>query len=227
MHVEILHKLTQCLRSGTIPTISQAYNTVILASHSYGSTLGRSLATLYPTTGADAYILTATSPDVVKGFTDALITFHVLPASQVNPLVYSSLPQAYVSISPPAIRTSLYSLLGDFSFGLLSNDETLPHILPAGEVSAGAPLESSPSNFTGPVFVLTGKYDEICCGVGNITANATECSLSDITAMKEFFPKAREFGVYVPDQTGHNINLHYSAGESFGVVNQWLQDVGF
>jgi hypothetical protein len=182
---------------------------------------------LYPTTGADAYILTATSPEITKGFTGALQTFNARAASQVNPFLYSSLPSGYLSIDPPSLRTSLYSYPGDFSQGLLAYDETLPHIFAAGEVLADAPLESSPSNFTGPVFVLTGRYDQIACGVGNFSAEVAECGRGEVEDMKELFPDAREFGVYVPDRTGHNLNTHFSAGESFGVVLQWLIDVGF
>jgi hypothetical protein len=121
----------------------------------------------------------------------------------------------------------LYSYPGDFSPGLLTYDETLPHIFATGEVAAEAPLESSPSNFTGPIFVLTGRYDQIACGVGNFSAEVVECSPSEIENMKEFFPKAKGFKAYVPDHTGHNLDAHFSAGESFGVVMQWLNDVGF
>ncbi|KUJ08252.1 uncharacterized protein LY89DRAFT_599986 [Mollisia scopiformis] len=227
LQVEILHQLTQSLRAGTIPSISQIYKTVILASHSYGSILGRSLATLHPTTGADAYILTAAGPDVEKGFEATLPTFHARAASHVDPLQFDQLPQGYLSIHPPSLRTSLYSYPGDFSPGLLAYDETLTHIFAAGEVIAQAPLESSPSNFTGPVFVLTGRYDQIACGVGNFTASVAQCNISEIGGLKTFFPKAKSFEVYIPDQTGHNLNTHFSAGESFGVVGQWLDNAGF
>ncbi|KAE9381918.1 hypothetical protein N431DRAFT_539450 [Stipitochalara longipes BDJ] len=227
LQVEILHQLVQSLRSGKIPTIAQAYKTVILASHSFGSILARGLATLQPTTGADAYILTAAGPKVEQGFAAALGIFDVRAASQVNPSQFSDLPQGYLSIAAPAIRDSLYSYPSDFSPGLLAYDEATPHIFAAGEVLTKDALDSSPSNFTGPVFVLTGRYDQIVCGTGNFTASVAVCGNDDVAGMKTFFPKAKDFEIYIPDHTGHNLDTHFSAGESFGVVSQWLDGVGF
>jgi pimeloyl-ACP methyl ester carboxylesterase len=227
LQVEIIYQLVQSLRSGTIPSITQSYNTVILASHSFGSILARSVATLHPTDGADAYILTAAGPNVVEGFASALGKFNPRAASQVNPPEFSSLPQGYLLIDPPAIRDALYSYTSDFSQGLLDYDELIPHIFAAGEVLTQDPLESAPSNFTGPVLVVTGRYDQITCGTGNFSAGVAVCGEGDIAGMKTFFPVAREFAVYITDRTGHNLDTHFSAGESFGVVAQWLDGVGF
>jgi pimeloyl-ACP methyl ester carboxylesterase len=202
---------------------------VILGTHSYGSVLGRSLATLHPTTGADAYILTALITNET-GISDALATFQARAASQANPFEFSSLPQGYVSITTPPIRDSLYSYPSDFSAGILAYDQVLPHIFAAGEVIAQAPLETSPSNFTGPVMVVTGRYDQIVCGVGNFTKEVADCGIGETSipaGTKVFFPKASNFKAYVPDHTGHNLNTHFSAGETFGAVHQWLEGAGF
>ena len=154
-------------------------------------------------------------------------TFAVRAASQTYPDKFPNLPQGYLSIAPPAIREALYSYPSDFSPALLAFDEGTPHVFAAGEVLASEPLDSKPSSFTGPVLVVTGRYDQIVCGTGNFSAGVAVCGDTEIEGMKTFFPKAGSFGVYVPDRTGHNLDTHFSAGESFGVVQLWLEDVGF
>ncbi len=74
---------------------------------------------------------------------------------------------------------------------------------------------------------MTGRYDAIVCGSGNFTKSVVVCERSEIEGMKDFFPKVKKFGIYIPDKTGHNLNTHFSAGESFGVVGEWLDDAGF
>ena len=39
---------------------------------------------------------------------------------------------------------------------------------------------------------------------------------------KIFFPAVDKFDVYIPAETGHNANLHHSAQEVFGRIQQWI-----
>lgn len=214
------------LRTGSLPNITSAYKKVILVTHSYGSILGRSLAAVHPNDGADAYILTAAS-NSLTGFADALETFQIESALITYPH-HANLAPGYASISPVGIRLTTYSQDGDFSPSLLAHDQKQDHIFAIGEIAAQIP--NTISNFAGPVMVLTGKQDQIVCGVGNITTEVGDCGIgkeSNPYGEKKLFPKAKEFGLYIPDHTGHNANLHFSSGEVFGAAHEWLESIGF
>ena len=189
--------------------------------------MGRRLATDYPTDGADAYILTASSNNLT-GFNDAFVTFQAKTANIVDHTRFGNLPSGYVAASALGIRDTVYSFDGDFDPKILAWDQKQPHVFAVGEVAT--PTPDIPSNFTGPVFVLTGQYDQIVCGAGNISASVGNCGVgagSNPDMTRVLFPKASRFDSYEPDHTGHDLNTHYSAPESFGAVHQWLENVGF
>ena len=198
-----------------------------MASHSYGSILGRGLATAHPTDGADAYILTGASSNLT-GINAAVGYFQARSASAVDPTRFSDLAPGYLAISAQGFRDTVYSNNGDFDPNVLSWDISLPHNFAVGEIAAIS--GSGTSNFTGPVMVITGRSDEIVCGVGNITVKAADCGVgptSNPDQERKLFPKASSFESYIPDHTGHNLNTHYSAPETFGAAAAWLTKVGF
>ena len=227
LQVEIMREIMRRLRDGSLPSISQLYRNIIFVSHSYGSIIGRSLATVHPTDGADAYVLTGASSNLI-GIQDAVKTFQLQPAGLTDPASFDKLLPGYASVSAIGIRDTIYSSDGDFDPNVLAWDLTKPHFLAVGELAI--PITEVPSNFTGPVMVLTGRYDQIACGKGNITLVDDSCGVGpasnpDLTRL--LFPRAVRFDSYTPDHTGHAINTHYSAPESFGVAHQWLESNGF
>ena len=93
------------------------------------------------------------------------------------------------------------------------------------------PKANDSSTFPGPVMYIAGVHDTIVCDpAGNITLFKNECTIGKegnpgFSGLK--FPNAKPFGSYVPDVTGHNVNLHYSASESFGAAHEFLEAAGF
>jgi pimeloyl-ACP methyl ester carboxylesterase len=229
LQVEIMHNIIKSLRSGSLPNISQHYKKVVFVTHSYGSIIGRKVATDYPTDGADAYILTAASNTLV-GIKRAIGTFQAQAASVRHPAELGNLPPGYLSFSNQGLRDAVYSFNGDFDPKMLAWDQQYPHSFAAGEVSAPlSSLVANTSTFDGPVMVLTGKYDVIVCGTGNFTQSDGDCGNgkdSNPAMTKAEFPKAR-FDYYIPDHTGHDLNAHYSAPESFGAAHMFLEKFGF
>jgi len=227
MQIQILHQIMLRLRAGSLPPISRSYKKIIMATHSYGSILGRSLSTIYPDGGADAYILTGASNNLT-GIEAAIETFHAQAASAVDPTRFSDLAPGYVAITPQGFRDTVYSFDGDFDPKMLSWDISLPHNFAVGEIAGIS--GTKPSNFTGPVMVITGRYDQIVFGAGNITVEAADCGVgptSNPDQERVLFPKASSFESYIPDHTGHNLNTHYSAPETFGAALAWLTRIGF
>jgi len=221
-----LETIIQRLRAGSLPYIPK-YQKVILASHSFGSALARLVAQFFPTSGADAYILTATS-NILTGLKEFIAATHAQSASAVKPEQFSHLAPGYQAVSPKSIRDVLYPLDGHYDPKMLQADIDEPHIFAVGEIAASAiPV---PTNFTGPVLVLTGRQDQIVCGNGNITSLVPDCGVgpgSSPDQARVLFPKASRFDAYVPEHSAHVINTQYSAPEAFGAAHQWLQTVGF
>ncbi|KAH6674980.1 hypothetical protein B0J14DRAFT_25506 [Halenospora varia] len=231
LQLAIIRQIMISLRAGSLPSISKPFKKIIFGTHSYGSILGRALATVFPTSGADAYVLTATS-NKLAGFGNVPATFQAASASVRDPKRYSILPNGYLSPSPEGLRQTVYSFDGDFDPRLLAFDQRGPHTFAIGELAAQR--TATPSNFTGPVLVLTGRYDTIVCGTGNITNDIAtrtgDCGVgptSNPAGTRELFPVASPFDTYIPDHTGHDLTLHYSAPESFGAVHAWLESAGF
>ncbi|KAH7402184.1 Alpha/Beta hydrolase protein [Phaeosphaeria sp. MPI-PUGE-AT-0046c] len=228
LQLELIRTLIGSLRSGN--SLHSKFNKVILVAHSYGTLVARAMATLYPDpkVGADAYILTASSTTLL-GFQTAGGLFKPRAASVVTPSKFGHLPPAYVQILPASIREIVYSLSEEFDPEILALDIAQPHVFAVGELATFK--ANTTSNFEGPVMYLTGRTDAIVCDkAGNITVSFPDCGVgrtSNPGYSRARFPKANPFGVYVPQSTGHNMNLHFSAGESFGAAHEFLDASGF
>ena len=215
------------LRNGSLPHITKKYTKVVFAAHSYGSIVARLISTFFPTKGADAYILTASSSNLT-GITRAIGAFQARSASAVDPTRWGKLEPGYVAVSKKGVRDTLYPLDGQYDPKMLEWDANSPHVFAAGEIASFKP--AVPSSFTGPVMVLTGRLDQIVCGTGNITASVPDCGVwkgSNPDNTRALYPNASRFDSYIPTDSAHNINTQYSAPEAFGAAHQWLQSVGF
>jgi len=224
MQLSVMYGILNGLRAGSLPSIPK-YNKVILGTHSYGSVLGRLMATIFPTNGADAYILTATAKQL-PGLKPFLGNIQAQAATAVDPR-FKGLAPAYLSATKN-IREVIYGLDGSFDPRMAAWDAKYPHVFAAGEVASSK--DTPPSSFAGPVMVITGRQDQIVCGNGTIVGPVPDCGVgpgSRIDETRTVFPKANVFTAYVPGDTAHNLNTHYSAPQSFGAAHAWLESVGF
>ena len=44
-----------------------------------------------------------------------------------------------------------------------------------------------------------------------------------IEPTKQLFPAVSNFSIYIPAETGHGINAHYSAPEVYRVMQKWMK----
>ncbi|KAI0191640.1 Alpha/Beta hydrolase protein [Astrocystis sublimbata] len=226
MQLSVVYSIMQGIRAGSLPGVPK-YDKVVMGTHSYGSIIGRVLASVFPTSGADAYILTATAANLT-GLQQFLRNVAPQAATVVDPR-FEGLAPAYLSATKN-IREVIYGLDGGFDLKMAEWDAASPHVMAVGEVaSAGSP--AAPSSFTGPVMVISGQQDQIACGTGSIFDQPTvDCGVgpgSHVDETRSLFPDSKAFQPYVVANTGHNVNTHYSAPESFGAAHAWLQSVGF
>lgn len=69
--------------------------------------------------------------------------------------------------------------------------------------------------FTGPVHVVTGAQDMPFC-FRDCYAVPPGAKYPSIPAYaQELYPKTRNFSVYIPENTGHAVNQHYSAPDVY------------
>jgi len=216
----ILHQLVLKLKSGgAVP--GRSFTRVVFVGHSYGSVLGNDMATNHPGDIA-AYVLTGYGVSVVPvaaGLPQTLL----LPAALFSAR-FAGLPTGYlVTSSPTGRRNYLWGADESYEQDIFLLDYNHEDVTGLGELlSITAGLKEAPS-YTGPVAVITGERDEVfclggLCGTGPDSPQAQSCAL---------FPKSSNCTYYIPLDTGHMINLHYTAQGSFENAHNFLAQHGF
>lgn len=73
--------------------------------------------------------------------------------------------------------------------------------------------------YTGPVDVVLGQYDYVFC-----MGDCTEEENSAAAFIDAFYPGANaNSSSYIMPNSGHNINDHYTAGDAFEQMIQFLK----
>ncbi|THV02056.1 hypothetical protein K435DRAFT_853171 [Dendrothele bispora CBS 962.96] len=82
------------------------------------------------------------------------------------------------------------------------------------------PQNKQALNYTNPLLVVTGDRDYFMCG-GN--CNVTDGDFpSRPAAVAGLFPAVNNFTVYIPENTGHFVNYHFSAPQTFTFIQEWI-----
>ena len=216
----VLHQLVLGLKSGAaIP--GTALTKVIFVGHSYGSVLGNYLAADYPS-DFTALILTGFGNNLAYA-ADGLNATLLTPASNVASR-FSRLPPSYmVMSSQDGRRTYFYGTPGSFDEQLFQQDFATKDKIGLGEVFSLRGGLKTASPYTGPVFVLTGAEDDVFCANAQCGAGSTSIAATAVS----LFPRWSAYSYFEPANTGHSINLHYSAGQSFRAAFDFLASNGF
>lgn len=216
----ILHQLVLKLKSGAaVP--NRSFNKVIFVGHSYGSVLGNEMATNHPTDIA-AFVLTGFGVSIIPVALDLPQTA-LFPAFLYAPRFAGFNPGYLVTSSKLGRRGYLWGAPGSFDDGIFLMDYNNEDVVGVGELlSIAGGLKLAPA-YTGPVFVVTGSNDDVFCeaaqcGTGSASPQAMSGAL---------FPKSSNFSYSEPIGTGHMINLHYTAQQSFKASHDFLAANGF
>ncbi|KZO91750.1 alpha/beta-hydrolase [Calocera viscosa TUFC12733] len=214
--LEIIISIITLLHQGGVG--GKAYTSVIGVGHSYGS-IQLTAASAFVPNLLSALVLTGFSANASStgqfatsnAFSRADLTqpdrFTGLPGSYV----ISGLPQAaqinffYFPFYDPDVATFSYATIEPITQGVLFT------------LSA---LTSGQSNFTGPVHLVTGDRDWIFCGAQCGVKPDGNHTILELT--KIVFPMTSNFSVYSPANTGHGINLHFSAPATYTNIFNWL-----
>ncbi|KAK3336280.1 Alpha/Beta hydrolase protein [Cercophora scortea] len=215
LHVEIIHKLIQAVRTNAANNaLDRGFGKVIYVGHSYGSQIAPWLARNYPS-DADALILTgySNSPNVAT-----IASLQYRPAVRVKPQQFPGYPLGYVTQSN-ATQHTLNFYTGTYDPAIPLADLRFPDTVTDGEASAlGGQLAFNATGYTGPVFIATGVNDVFFC-----KTPVAACEAILAATGRDVFPTAGGFGYFAPEQTGHDLSLHYSAPLSLCKVHEFLE----
>lgn len=223
-HVEIAHQVVQALRAGKFG--GRQFSKVAYVGHSYGSLIGNTLAARYPA-DADALVLTGYTSEIKQSVAGVVITPGGAPAAIVDPARFGKLSLGYSLMTLEAGARSLFytSDAADWDAAVVANDWKNRHTFTQGEAISTFFVNDVADDFDKPVLVLTGHEDQIFCGLALPLLGPGDCTgYGDKTA--RLFPSA-DYRFQDVANTGHAMNFHHTAGETFAAAHDFLEGAGF
>ena len=234
--VEILHGLTQLLRTGALG--SGPFKNIIGVGHSYGSIVELAQTAKYPT-DVDGVVLTSFVNQLVY-LPETVIANNPAIANVNNPSKFGRLSNGYlvhdtpISVQLPFFRFPYFDPNSRSIAPYYPNNKSLTRSVFANQYAAKQtysvgqqftlPGIYSPAGaFKGPVDVVIGQYDFPFCLAACDTP--TDQAAATIPAL---YPAAAIGSQHfiVPD-SGHYINAHYAATSEFTQINAFLKVNGF
>ncbi|KAK4234370.1 putative cardiolipin-specific deacylase, mitochondrial [Achaetomium macrosporum] len=216
LQVEILHQIIAAVRSASSPynALHQAFERVVIVGHSYGSYVGAALAAQHP---ADAEAAVLTGYSNYYNFTD-VINAEWVPAAQHDPArLGANLPKGYVTMAREEDRTrALYA--GAYDPAIPPVDFASEDTLTVGEIGALGAILGDAVGYTGHVLVVTAVEDAFFCEPPKATCEA------HLASTASSFPDAASYSYFAPENTGHDLTLHYSSKDTFERVHDWLDE---
>ncbi|OQU93602.1 hypothetical protein CLAIMM_00086 [Cladophialophora immunda] len=213
LETEVLANIILALKSGVIG--GRPFKNIIYVGHSYGSELGNHLAASHPD-AIDALILT--------GFSSTRANISIeFSAANSEFVRLEDLASGYLVLPTAGQRSVFYGANGTFDPRLLDIDTDTQQTATVGEFISRKLPPPVANGFTAPVFIMTGDQDQPFCPGGHCDSGVN----SSLAPTGQLFPKSRSFSFYVPQDTGHDINIHYSAPVSFARAHSWMQEQGF
>ena len=234
--VEILHGLTQLLRTGSLG--SGPFKNIIAVGHSYGSIVGLAQTAKYPT-DVDGVVLTSFVDQLVY-LPQTIVANNPAIANINNPSKFGRLSNGYlvhetpISVQLPFFRfpyfdphsrpfAPYYPNNKSLTRSVFANQYAAKQTYSVGQQFTLPGIYSPAGAFKGPVDVVIGQYDFPFCLAACDTP--TDQAAATISAL---YPAAAIGSQHfiVPD-CGHYINAHYAATSEFTQINAFLKANGF
>jgi pimeloyl-ACP methyl ester carboxylesterase len=209
----VVHQIVQALRGGNlvIPSFGRvSAERVALVGHSLGSVISMQEAGTYG--DVDGVVLTGISHNVTPVLGDILSSLY--PANLDPHFAGRSIPDGYLT-SLPGLRTIFYQA-PFFDPQVVAVDDQNKETVTVAELNTAVPALALSASIHAPVLVVVGDFDAAFC-------TAPSCSASGSLASEPgFYPAdACAEAVAIPD-TGHDLNLHYSAPVTYDVILDWF-----
>ncbi|KIJ63687.1 hypothetical protein HYDPIDRAFT_92149 [Hydnomerulius pinastri MD-312] len=221
--VAIAIKFAEMLRAGEIG--GRAYSKIVAVGHSYGSIQSQAMTAIAPT-AVDGVLLSGYSANATAlplYFTSTAYS----TASLVFPTRFSNaeLTNPYLVTLAPWTNQLNFWYFPYYAQGVADYARMTEQPVSQGVLFTVANNITAAEQFTGDVRVVTGAQDWIFC-YSNCYAVPPDSGYASIPAgVQALYPAAHSFSTYIPANTGHVVNLQYSAPESFQNMIQFAEMV--
>jgi pimeloyl-ACP methyl ester carboxylesterase len=231
VQIDILHQILTTIRTPTpgrpsppkskskskTNPLKTTYARIAVGGHSYGSLLASALAAQHPSASAgapDAIILTGYSTSATAS-TGAPSTDWASARDHDPARFGADLARGYVVMASEAQRTAAF-YGGGYDAAVPAVDFRYADTVTAGEVGASGAVSGAAVGYAGHVLTVTGVQDVFFC------EPILELCEETLAKVGEGFPDAASYEFFAPEETGHDLTLHYSAGETLRRVHDWL-----
>jgi pimeloyl-ACP methyl ester carboxylesterase len=207
----VLHQVIAWVRA------SEVYTDVNLIGHSLGSAIAMEDAGTWPD-DVSKLVLTGILNEATPAVA-AAIAADFYPASSDPQFPDAGL--GYLT-TIPGVRGSLF-YSPSASPAVIAYDEAHKSIVAKTEIDAVTSLTAPPGTnvadkIRAPVLIVDGEDDALFC-TGSVNC-ANPASVAQFE--KPYFSHAASLTVEIVPDTGHDVALHPTAGESFAMINAWL-----
>ena len=212
----VVHQIVQALRGGDLVVPSFGLiraERVVLVGHSMGSFTSVVEAGTYG--DVDGVVVTgalhSAGPDLTT------VPAILYPASLDPRFAGQDIPDGYLTSVPGTRGGRFFYRAGAFDPQVLALDEQTKETVTTGELNDLATWAPLTAAIRVPVFVVVGDNDTLFC------PDPEGCTASgDLAAEAAFYaPEACAELVAVPE-TGHDLNLHFSAPATYGLILEWM-----
>ncbi|KAJ3531574.1 hypothetical protein NMY22_g8097 [Coprinellus aureogranulatus] len=196
----------------------QTFKRVIGIGHSFGSVTLDNVAQKY------GNLLNAT---IITGLTShtesnlpALATWSSSIASENAPDRLGGLGSEYTIWNNIINNQQNFFAYPNYDPAILQLSEATKYGATLGEwLTMAAPPAPA---YTNPVMIVTGDKDYVTCTAKCLML--TEDGLNLVEATKELFPSvdASKFATNIPENTGHGVNAHLNAQETYSKIQEWI-----
>lgn len=217
LEAEIIHQIAQKLRNGQVG--HKKFSRVAYVGHSMGSLIGMRATQLHPE-DFDAVILTGWSANFLENF-PKIVAGVLLPAAVAIPSRFANLNPLYLALSfQKAVRYAFYGPNGTYDPAVEQYNWDHRDAVGTGElvsILAG----STKTTYAGPVHIIDGDLDAAFCSPGPKCVRGPNTAPGNTVSL---FPNAKNFTYSLIPNTGHCLNLHYSADKTFTSAHDFLHD---
>ncbi|XDG09422.1 hypothetical protein ABKA04_009037 [Annulohypoxylon sp. FPYF3050] len=215
LELAALYALTTKLRNGSISGIP-TYRKVVHVGHSYGSILSYALVQGHPTGLSDGIVLTGFGQNSGNDSTYFTYGGNFVLARNAS-MSLSSYPAGYMASGDrTGVQTNFFAP-DNFDPAVLQATYATTQPVTVGELMTLGSGAVGNNTFGGPVLVITGDRDIPFCG-GN--CNSTKPAIP--YQSKQYFTNANSFDAVVVPNSGHGLNLEYTAATTYASIHDFL-----
>jgi pimeloyl-ACP methyl ester carboxylesterase len=213
----VLHQLVTWLRGG------QGYGQVNLIGHSLGSVISIQEAGAYQDVSRVVVTGLLHVPNVGAGFATTLGSL-LYPAVLDPQFIGLGLDPGYLTTIPSDRAADFYSATADPA--VVAYDEAHKDTVPTTDLTSLAttwalpPRLNESDRVTTPVLVVIGQQDAIFCAAPPVLGCSQQADL--VASEGPYYGSAASLTIDSIAGTGHDIALHPSADQSFGLISQWI-----